>query len=297
MIYTVRVVKRVLFILFVFFGVLISTEVKPWDELGWARRWEIQLYELIEDGSLHHEYAIFPYKPFEMPVMKEHPRAAAQLDSVIADSMKWQRSLEWALDSLKPRYGPAAGLSDKLRKKMIYYLYYNRLISLKKPLRFDSYYPNWYFHGGAGISEVGWIRYFGVIGEEPILEGLFSISWAPTDNNVMEASRALQMFNDAKQKGVFANRAIDPKWDNVLSVAPCTLFNRSAIRIKIPLEYGDIFWDCRVPDTLLVFALAKGDYEYLVSFTTLPSTSPIFGEYKEPSFYEDWIEQVLVLEP
>jgi hypothetical protein len=294
-IYTVGVVKRVLFILFVFFGVVISTEVKSWDELWWAYRWQIQLFELIEDGSLHYEYGIFPYKPFEMPVMKEHPRAAAQLDSVIADSMKWQKSLEWALDSLKPGYGPAAGLSDKLRKEMIYYLYNNRLISLKKPLRFDSYYPNWYFHGGAGTSEAGWIRYFGVIGEEPLLEGLFTIFWAPTDNNVMQASRALQMFNDAKQEGVFANRAIDPKWDNVSSVAPCTLFNRSAIRIKIPLEYGDIFWDCRVPDTLLVFSLAKGDYEYLVSFTTLPS--PICSDYKEPSFYEDWIEQILVLEP
>ncbi|GAI69735.1 unnamed protein product, partial [marine sediment metagenome] len=44
----------------------------------------------------------------------------------------WQKSLEWALDFLKPTSGPAATLPDSLRREIIYYLYNNRLILLNK---------------------------------------------------------------------------------------------------------------------------------------------------------------------
>lgn len=248
-------------------GTLLSDEIKPWPEFTWMMRWNYREWELGQ--YLDVEKYIIENTPFTMPVLKKYPRSVKQLDGIIANSMKWQKSLEWALDFLKPTSGPAATLPDSLRREIIYYLYNNRLILLKKPWKFTYDSPlSDRIHGGTGTNEVGWIRYADIFGEEPILQDLTCVYWAPSDDSVMTSPRALMLFKDAKEEGVFASRSINPEWGEPLTVAPCTLFNRPAVFIRVPLEFDEVFWDTRYPDTLNVFAFATRSYQYLVGFTS-----------------------------
>lgn len=267
--------KRVLFILFVFFGVVISTEVKSWNELWWARRWQIQLFELIEDGNLHYEYSIFPYKPFEMPVMKEHPRAAAQLDSVIADSMKWQKSLDWPMDSLKPGSGPASLLPDSLRRWMIYYLYSDQLKLLKKPVKIKYLCGkrHLYICNGGGTSTEGFLELACLTGVCGGFEygGPLIVSWAATQDTVMDSTRAVQMFRKACEKGVIVSPSTDPQWRPPSSVVRCAypFYGRPAYHLVATVEYETEFRvrkPARKTHTFYIFVLEKGGYEYLISF-------------------------------
>lgn len=136
--------KRIILLSIVFLGIArgLTTE-----ELRWLYKWRHQYNVLFEKGKIGGDFSYADR--LSMPVMAEHPAAYDQLRELVADTIK-RRSLEWALNYLKPRSGPAASLSDSLRRELLYYIYRDHLITTDRPWKFNS-------HGGTGTSQVGWI--------------------------------------------------------------------------------------------------------------------------------------------
>jgi len=266
------------------------------EELGWLYDWWHQSLVLLEEGKIGGDFSYGDRLP--MPVMEAYPRAAAQLDGIVADSMKWGRSLEWALNYLKPRSGPAAALPDSVRREILYYIYRDRLIAMNRPWGFYSVdgccMCDYFIHGGAGSSEVGWIRFVDILlSEDPCFYGFFTVAWALRGDVGLGPSHATRMIQNAMEEGKLLSYSVNPVWHYDMSLKPCTLYNLPAYKAEIPVEYD--FWLYRIKedlsDTLRIFILQKGGYEYLISMSRFFEIN--LGTIV-PSC-EDWLERFTAL--
>jgi hypothetical protein len=217
--------------------------------------------------------------PIPAPVLGEYPDAAAQLDSLIVDLRIDQKTLDWALDSLRPSNGPVSQLSDELRRVIIYYLYVDQLEALDKPLRVKYLCGkrDLFICGGAGTPEKGFLELACLTGVCDGFEygGPLVVSWAATTDTVMGSTRAFEVFNRAAKQGIFVSLFDNPKWSKPSSVVRCAapFYGRPAYRIRAGVEYDHESHDeanlgsiVRRRDSYYVFAFVKGGYEYLVAF-------------------------------
>ncbi len=216
-------------------------------------------------------------KIIPMPVLTQgYPRAAAQLDGLVEDAMGRRKSLDWAVDNLKPSSGPAAPLPDSVRREMLYYLYHDNFYKVEKPWNFGKeVFDVLFFSGGTGTFEQGWVRYATIpvwTMEEgkAYFSGYTGISWARTSDTVMDSTRAMRMFNNAVQKNVLISRLSDPAWFPILSMESCVFHERyefPAFCMEVPLEYDcceaypDVY---RKNDTLFLATFITDGYEYLI---------------------------------
>jgi len=217
-------------------------------------------------------------KIIPMPVLtEEYPRAAVQLDGLVENTMRSQKSLDWALDNLKPSSGPAASLPDSIRREMLYYLYHDNFYRIKKPWSFGDEIPtDFYFSGGTGTSDKGWFRYADIdcaaMEEAKLWLGSYcTIYWARSNDTLMDSARAMRLFNHAIKEDMLVSRLSNPEWSPILSFEPCVYheyYELPAYCIEIPVEY-----DCceeypnvyRRQDTMVVVTCIKDNYEYLIS--------------------------------
>ena len=278
--------RRLLIITIAVLVVLPLRAMITWEEVTWIYEWRREWVELYMQEKLSVEHFSQCNLPIPMPVLKENHRASAQLDSLIEKAMKEGRSLEWAVDSLKPASAPAASLSDSLRRKIIYYLYRDRLgllepmagdlqrlkgldsVALSEPpwrFTFGGHY-SWLIHGGAETAEQGWIRYadlkFHPAPPEVELDGFIIISWARGEGGTMNSVRAMRIFADAVGQGMFVSRSID----SVLRILPRTFPDVPAVCMDVVFEVEKDFW-CS-DDTFRVFTFEKGGYEYIFSYSS-----------------------------
>ncbi len=216
-----------------------------------------------------------PEEIIRMPVLDSYPDAATQLDSLIKKLREGQKSLDWALDSLRPGSGPAVNLPDWIRKMMIFYLYADQLKAMDKPLkiRYYSVNRNPFIVGGAGIPEKGYISLacLTAVGEGYEYGGPLVVAWAATQDTVMGSTRAIEAFNRAVGEGILVSLFDNHKWSKPSSVVRCAapFYGRPAYRIRARVTYDYKFEperQMRVSDSYYVFVLVKGGYEYLVAF-------------------------------
>ena len=210
-----------------------------------------------------------------MPFVEKRPEAIAQLDSLIADLRKRQKSLDWAMDSLKPGSGPASLLPDSLRRWMIYYLYSDQLKLLKKPVKIKYLCGkrDLYICNGGGTSTKGFLELACLTGVCDGFEygGPLVVSWVATEDTVMDSTRAVQMFNRARDEGQIVSPSTDPQWRPPSRVVRCAypFYGRPAYHIVATVEYETEFrvrQATRETFTFYIFVLEKGGYEYLISF-------------------------------
>jgi hypothetical protein len=228
--------------------------------LGWADRLD---WEIVSSPPL-----------VLMPFLSEHPHATLEYDKLVAESMSKNKSLDWALDSLRSELDSLLELSNPLRKKTIFYLYVDRLESLEKPLKIDQHTGRYLaIDDGTGTSEKGFIRMACLTGVDGGFEygGPLLVSWAATGDTVMDSVRALEAFNLAAEEGMLVTLADDPKWGKPSSLVHCAapFYGRPAYRIRARVTYDYKFEperQMRVSDSYYVFVLVKGGYEYLVAF-------------------------------
>lgn len=218
---------------------------------------------------------ITPNEIIPMPFIKERPEAAAQLDTLIADSRTRQKSLDWAMDSLKPGSGPASSLPDSLRRWMIYYLYSDQLKLIKKPVKIKYLCGkrHLYICNGGGTSTEGFLELACLTGVCGGFEygGPLIVSWAATEDTVMDSTRAVQMFRKACEDGVIVSPSTDPQWRPLSRVVRCAapFYGRPAYHIVATVEYETEFRvrkPARKTHTFYIFVLEKGSYEYLIAF-------------------------------
>ncbi|MBD3286190.1 hypothetical protein GF359_06655 [candidate division WOR-3 bacterium] len=193
--------------------------------------------------------------------------------------MKNHNSLDWALDSLKPSAGPAASVPDSLRGMMLYCLYHDNFVELKRPWFFDGGDIYFYFSDGTGTYERGWVRYSFINAAPPAHYypelwhmGNCIIKWKKTNDTTMDSLRAVRLFADARDKNILVSRLSKPTWSAVLSVKSDTFhldYRFSSVDILVPVEY-----DCcqEYPEVflkrgiLVVKAFIAKGYEYLVAY-------------------------------
>ncbi|MBN2379341.1 hypothetical protein JXM67_06010 [candidate division WOR-3 bacterium] len=100
----------------------------------WTYEWLNLRWEIRENGDSLGNYIPGNYlpvkKPIPIPAIVENREAANILDSLVALSMKEQKPLGWALDSLRPEL--ISSLPDSSRRQIIYNSYVNQLASLEK---------------------------------------------------------------------------------------------------------------------------------------------------------------------
>lgn len=218
---------------------------------------------------------ITPDEIIHMPFLEKRPEAVAQLDTLIADSRTRQKSLDWAMDSLKPGSGPASSLPDSLRRWMIYYLYSDQLKLLKKPVKIKYLCGkrHLYICNGGGTSTEGFLELACLTGVCDGFEygGPLIVSWAATQDTVMDSTRAFEVFNRAAELGILVSLFDNPKWSKPSSVVRCAapFYGRQAYRVRARVESDYKFEPgrkMRVNDSYYIFVLVKGGYEYLVVF-------------------------------
>ena len=263
------------------------------EEIRWLYKWRYQYDVLFEEGKIGGDFSYADR--LSMLVMAEHPAAYDQLRELVADTIK-RRSLEWALNYLKPRSGPAAALPDSVRRELLYYIYRDHLIAMDRPWKFNSYsgytLSDFFIHGGTGTSQVGWIRFVDILlSEDPCFYGFFTVSWAPCRDCKMGPAHATRMILSAMEEGKLLSYSVNPVWKYDLSLEPCTLYDGPVFKAQIPVEYD--FWWYRIKesrsDTLQIFIFQNGDYEYLISMSRLGY------EVWSMSTYEKWIEDYIIL--
>ena len=271
--------KKLVFTLLFFLGLSYGFSL---EEFLWIFYWHDYDCYLWEEDREAYKAAYGPkYRSNEkiipMPVLtEEYPRAAAQLDKLVENAMGRHRSLDWALDNLKPSSGPAASLPDSIRREMLYYLYHDNFCKVKKPWNFgNEMFSILHFSGGSGTSEQGWVRYatipvWTMEAGVAFFDGYTGISWARTSDTVMDSARTMRMFNDAVQKNVLVSRLSNPVWSSILSMDTCTFHERyelPAFCMEVLCEY-----DCcetypevyRKNDTLFLATFIANDYAYLI---------------------------------
>ena len=286
--------KRIILLSIVLFGIARELTL---EEIRWLYKWRHQYEVLFEEGKRGGDFSYADR--LSMPVMAEHPAAYDQLRELAADTIKW-RSLEWALNYLKPRSGPAAALPDSLRRELLYYIYRDRLISLDRPWGFYTVdgccMIDFYIHGGAGSSGDGWIRFVNILlSEEPGFYGFFTVTWAPRGDRKLGPSHSTRMILSAMEEGKLLSYSVNPVWHYDYRLKPCSLYNVPAFKAEIPVEYDYVMMqrfdgDSCLSDTLQVFVLEKGDYEYLISMSSLTSDT-----WSIISTYEEWLEMFMAL--
>jgi len=239
-------------------------EIADWKEylmyLGWAGRLD---RDVISSRSL-----------VLMPFLAEHPHATLEYDKLVAESMSAHKELDWALDSLRSKLDPLLELPDSLRRKAIFYLYVDRLESLEKPLKIDQYTGRYLaIYDGTGTSSKGFLQVACLTGVCDGFEygGPLVVSWAATQDTVMDSTRAVQMFRKACEEGVIVSPSTDPKWSSPSRVVRCAypFYGRPAYHIVATVEYETEFRvrkPARETHTFYIFVLEKGGYEYLVAF-------------------------------
>lgn len=239
-------------------------EIADWREyllyLGWAGRLD---WDVISSRPL-----------VLMPFLAEHPHATLEYDKLVAESMSAHKDLDWALDSLRSKLDPLLELPDSLRRKAIFYLYVGRLESLEKPLKIDQYTGRYLaIYDGTGTSSKGFLKLACLTGVCDGFEygGPLIVSWAATEDTVMDSTRAVQMFRKACEKGVIVSPSTDPQWRPPSRVVRCAypFYGRPAYHIVATVEYETEFRvrkPTREAHTFYIFVLEKGGYEYLISF-------------------------------
>ena len=240
-------------------------EIADWKEylmyLGWAGRLD---RDVISSRSL-----------VLMPFLAEHPHATLEYDKLVAESMSAHKGLDWALDSLRSKLDPLLELPDSLRRKMIFYLYLDRLRSLKKPLTIKYFRGkrDFYIYDGTGTPDKGFLQVACLTGVCDGFEygGPLIVSWAATGDTVMDSTRAVQMFRKACEEGVIVSPSTDPQWRPLSRVVRCAypFYGRPAYHIVATVEYETEFrvrQATRETFTFYIFVLEKGGYEYLISF-------------------------------
>lgn len=218
-------------------------------------------------------------KIIPMPVLTERPQSTAELKELVVQAMSEQKSLDWALDSLKPATGPAASLADSVRREMLYVLYHDMLSQTKKPWSWGNETPtDLFFSGGVWTYEEGWGRYahvYPVCLEEAKMDftGYFTALWNKTADTLMDSALAMGMLQRAVKGNMLVNRLSNPLWRPVMSFEPCVYHKRyklPAFKIEIPVEYDccndypEVF---RRLDTMIVITCLKSGYEYLIAYS------------------------------
>jgi len=239
-------------------------EIADWKEylmyLGWAGRLD---WDIISSRPL-----------VLMPFLAEHPHATLEYDKLVAESMSEHKELDWALDSLRSELDSLLELSDSLRRKAIFYLYVDRLESLEKPLKIDQYTGRYLaIYDGTGTSSKGFLQVACLTGVDGGFEygGPLVVSWAATQDTVMDSTRAIEAFNRAVGEGILVSLFDNPKWSKPSSVVRCAapFYGATAYRVRARVTYDYKFEperQMRVSDSYYVFVLVKGGYEYLVAF-------------------------------
>jgi len=270
--------RKLVFTLLVFLGLSYGFSL---EEFLWIFYWhDYDAWLWKQDREAYRvDFAPNPWsseKIIPMPVLtEEHPRAAVQLDGLVEDAMRKRKSLDWALVNLKPSSGPAASLSDSVRRDMLYYLYHDNFFRVERPWNLGKNNFSVFYSGGTGTLEQGWVRYASISvwtmdAGVAFFDGYTGISWARTSDTVMDSTRTMRMFNDAVKKNVLMSRLSNPAWFPILSMDSCTFHERyelAAFCMEVRLEY-----DCcetypevyRRTDTLFLATFIANDYEYLV---------------------------------
>ena len=239
-------------------------EIADWKEylmyLGWAGRLD---WDIISSRPL-----------VLMPFLAEHPHATLEYDKLVAESMSEHKELDWALDSLRSELDSLLELSDSLRRKAIFYLYVDRLESLEKPLKIDQYTGRYLaIYDGTGTYSKGFLQVACLTGVDGGFEygGPLVVSWAATQDTVMDSTRAVQMFRKACEEGVIVSPSTDPQWRPLSRVVggAYPVYGRPAYHIVATVEYETEFrvrQATRETFTFYIFVLEKGGYEYLIAF-------------------------------
>lgn len=273
-------------------GRLLFTVLLPLSVLlGFSREEFIWVYTWISWDRFYYEqdtvdyieiYGFEPNNEIIIPIpllTEEYPRAAAQLDGFVRDSIKNNRSLEWALKYAKLSSGPTASVPDSLRRMMLYFIYHDNYARLKKPWFFDGCDIYFYFSDCAGTYSKGWVRYT-FLNAAPSAHGFpelwhmgdCTVVWSETGDTIMDSLRAVKMFDEAAQGFRLVGSLSRPTWHPFLSVKPGTFhweYKIPTIQIVVPVEFDcceefpEVF---RKQDTLLLQAFVRGGFEYLVSY-------------------------------
>jgi hypothetical protein len=264
--------KRIILYLLYLSGISIFDAQLTTEKYALINGWYQYALSLQSPGNYR---TITPDEIIPMPFVENRPEAVAQLDSLIADCRTEQKSLDGAMDSLKPDSGLASLLPDSLRRWMIYYLYSDQLKRIEKPvkIRYLCGKRDLYICNGSGTLSEGFLELSCLTGVCEGFEygGPLIVSWAATEDTVMDSTRAVQMFDRARDQGQIVSSSTDPKWRPPSRVVRCAapFYGRPAYHLVATVEYETEFrvrQATRETLTFYIFVLEKGGYEYLIAF-------------------------------
>lgn len=220
-------------------------------------------------------YFVPPEKVIRLPLLNKYEEEVSILDSLISELRLNQKSLDWALDSLKPDTETLKGLSDARRRELIYYLYADQLKAMERPVhvRYMSLNRDAFFVDGTGTKEKGFLRLAGLTAVGDALEygGPLVVSWSRISDTLIDSTRTFKAFNRACEEGVLISRFNNPKWNKPSSLVRCAVpfYGVTAYRVRARVEYDYKFMndvDFRRSAPYYVFVFIKNGYEYLVAF-------------------------------
>ncbi len=209
------------------------------------------------------------------PVVKTYSEAAKELDSQIVFLMDEGKSLDWAMDSLKPTSETLSNLSDEIRRKLIFYLYSDKLENLSKPVKIHYLGGgrDLFICDGVGTPEEGFVMASCLSSVCGGFEygGTLVVSWSSTSDTLMDSVRARKAFDRACEDGVFISRFNNPKWNKPSSLMRCAapFYGVAAYRVRARVVYDYKYLhgsDYRNSAPYYVFVFIKNGYEYLVAF-------------------------------
>lgn len=209
------------------------------------------------------------------PIVKTYSEAAKELDGQILVLMGEGKSLDWAMDSLKPISETLTKVSNETRRRLIFYLYSDRLESLNKPLKIHYLGGgrDLFICDGAGTPEDGFIMAacLSRVCDGFEYGGTLVISWSRTSDTLMDSTRAQEAFRRACEGGVLISRFNNPKWNIPSSLVRCAapFYSVTAYRVRARVVYDYKYLhgsDYRNSAPYYVFVFIKNGYEYLVAF-------------------------------